>query len=392
VTDSAAVPTSRRVDNGRIDEFESLRGLMALWVVLGHVALTFDLPAFKDNSIWRVLGENGRAVNVFIVLSGFVIFYLIDAKRERYDVYIARRFLRIFPAYLVCLTLSVAMLYPSIEGLLGIDGQTGRNANRIAIFMASLAEFPAHLLAHLTLLHGVVPQRLLPYTDYAFIGQAWSISVEWQFYLLAPTAFFLATMRNRLFGLPLLAVLCALLWKVRIFFGLGFMGGHIVYFIVGCASFIFWRSSSKYILKISSYTGFIMLFVTLFFIFLRPQEWELAIWFYVLLGCNAMRFQNPGPAARAISGALLTKAARWLGKRSYSIYLVHMVILYGILYLISDADWSPMVAMSVTMVLTLAGTLFAAGFLYRFVEAPFIAMGRRLSDSAIPFPSFSKTK
>lgn len=75
---------------------------MALWVVMGHVALTFNIPDLEANPLWKILGENGRAVNVFIILSGFVIFHLLNTKKERYERYIARRFLRLFPAYTKC--------------------------------------------------------------------------------------------------------------------------------------------------------------------------------------------------------------------------------------------------------------------------------------------------
>jgi peptidoglycan/LPS O-acetylase OafA/YrhL len=46
--------------------------------------------------------------------------------------------------------------------------------------------FWQHVVAHLTMLHGAISNNLLPWSDYAFNSPAWSISVEWQFYLLAP--------------------------------------------------------------------------------------------------------------------------------------------------------------------------------------------------------------
>ena len=49
-----------------------------------------------------------------------------------------------------------------------------------------------HIPLHLTLLHGVVPEKLLPSSATAFLGPAWSLSLEWQFYLIAPLWFGLA--------------------------------------------------------------------------------------------------------------------------------------------------------------------------------------------------------
>ena len=39
------------------------------------------------------------------------------------------------------------------------------------------------------MLHGIVPETILPRSSIALLGPAWSISLEWQFYLVAPLLF-----------------------------------------------------------------------------------------------------------------------------------------------------------------------------------------------------------
>src|SRR5580698_7425705 len=78
----------------RVHEFEALRGFLALWVVIGHCFRdTGYMP--KDLGHFGLLADPGFAVDVFIALSGFVIFDLVETKHEGYGPFITRRFFRI---------------------------------------------------------------------------------------------------------------------------------------------------------------------------------------------------------------------------------------------------------------------------------------------------------
>ena len=362
----------------RIDEFESLRGLMSVWVVVGHVLLSFTPPSILDGVIWRVFIANGKAVDIFIVLSGFAIFHLIHYSQEFYSRYIVRRFLRLFPAYLVCLLISVLILPITDVALHSVHPFTDRTFARIAILQASRTEFWPHLLAHLTMLHGVIPDSLLPDTDYTFLGQAWSISVEWQFYLLAPLLLWLATRCPRLVGLVMLGLLCAGLFHARLIFGEGFIGAHIGYFALGCISFFGWQMDQRVLATLARYSMLIIPFSCAAWVFLLPNHWQGAVWLAILLSCNSMRFANPGYLERAISATLLTPTLRWLGRISYPIYLAHMIALNGMLWLLSGAGLASLPMLTVTLLGTLLATLIFADLLHRWVELPAIALGRRL--------------
>ncbi|HEO1574281.1 TPA: acyltransferase [Klebsiella aerogenes] len=89
-----------------IKELEGLRGLMALWVVFGHSLAA--LPIINKHLPPTAL--NSYAVDVFIMLSGFVIFFMIDNKRQPYLQYIVQRFFRIFPLYILVLVISIILI------------------------------------------------------------------------------------------------------------------------------------------------------------------------------------------------------------------------------------------------------------------------------------------
>ena len=84
-------------------ELTGLRGLMAWWVVIGHV-----LYVFSDRL--GQLSHNVSPVYVFVILSGFVIMALLDNKHERYTSYIVRRFFRLFPVYALLLVITALTL------------------------------------------------------------------------------------------------------------------------------------------------------------------------------------------------------------------------------------------------------------------------------------------
>ncbi len=163
---------------------EGARGWLAWTVVFGHLAITTPLSRLP---LSRWPGDMaGWAVAVFIVVSGFVITHLLVNKQERYGVYILRRALRIYPAYLIGLVLGAALAGQAHDLLNALPVAPELLARMEAQQQAWRADPPAYMLLHLTLLHGMVPNDLLAESQYLPLPPAWSLSLEWQFYLVAP--------------------------------------------------------------------------------------------------------------------------------------------------------------------------------------------------------------
>ena len=89
----------------KLVELDSLRGLMAFWVFLSHVLF---LGGYSGNHLKDILSQGGLAVYVFVILSGFAITSSLIHSRNNYGAFMARRFFRIYPAYLVGLALGLA--------------------------------------------------------------------------------------------------------------------------------------------------------------------------------------------------------------------------------------------------------------------------------------------
>jgi peptidoglycan/LPS O-acetylase OafA/YrhL len=187
----------------RIHEFEALRGFLALWVVVGHVIkhCGYSMDALGPLSL---LGDPGLAVDVFIVLSGFVIFSPIDHKHEGYVPFIVRRFFRLYPLCIVVLAVAALLAGTMLDWIRTFPWRTPFIDNLVPIAQASKDALPAQFLVHLTMLHGLVSDSVLRFSQYGLVGQAWSISVEWQFYLLAPLFFLLLRRRPALLALAMI--------------------------------------------------------------------------------------------------------------------------------------------------------------------------------------------
>jgi peptidoglycan/LPS O-acetylase OafA/YrhL len=92
---------------------------MAWWVVVGHALHLAGVSSNLAESLFselvlKVLMRGNTAVSVFIIISGFVIAHLLLIKRENYGRYLIRRWLRIFPVFLVCLIIAL-LLTPMYE-------------------------------------------------------------------------------------------------------------------------------------------------------------------------------------------------------------------------------------------------------------------------------------
>src|SRR6186713_2887882 len=153
-------------DHLKIHSLHGLRGLMAWWVVLGHsfVAVGWHVPLIERNTL---------AVDVFIMLSGFVISMLIERKAEPYGVYIVRRAFRLFPLYLVALAISAALLPVQLLAWQSLVANRS-NLYRIELVQQALADLPLHLGINLPLAQGLAPKIVGSDIPYAIIGQAWS--------------------------------------------------------------------------------------------------------------------------------------------------------------------------------------------------------------------------
>jgi peptidoglycan/LPS O-acetylase OafA/YrhL len=362
----------------RISELDGLRCFLNWWVVLDHVLLSSGFRYETLPHFVRVFAKGEYAVDVFIILSGFVITRLLAEKQEGYFVFIGRRFLRLFPVFAV--TLLIAVILRPLPGLIlaaGWPADPVTLRNSIANWESESGHFWAHLIAHL-LLHGVVPNKILPNSAASFVAPAWSISLEWQYYLCA----------------PLLALICKRLGPTG-WFALG-MGSILVLMHFGAVMDSLFPMQSFLLQKLllflvggSCYWIFTEVrgkhknLPWLLFFFTAPAVLWFTLSIPLALWTSAFALALGDSETRGITKFRALLNLRWvqrLGEISYSTYLGHVSCIWlvqsCILVLIPRVNRQEMFLGLFIAAIPL--TIIFSELLFRFVERPGIRLGRRL--------------
>ena len=221
---------------GRLKRLDGVRGGLAVYVMLGHALPLTTAPAFL-----QALFRHGEAgVDIFFALSGLVIAVSLERFGGFFRPFIAARARRLLPVYFCTLAASIAI------ALAGDPLRTlpwaGTPARDIVSAALPTLLWP-HIVAHLLLLHGLIPDKILPYAYVSLLGPAWSLSTEWQFYLLIGLA---APRRPGRFALIILAL--GAVWHIlpcRADFSRAFFPDAAPYFALGLASAAWMRGDRR---------------------------------------------------------------------------------------------------------------------------------------------------
>jgi peptidoglycan/LPS O-acetylase OafA/YrhL len=360
----------------RFYAIEGLRGWLAWTVVLAHLAYASGI---YTHGIGQRLGNAGSpAVIVFIIVSGFVIAHLITERPESYRIYLLRRFMRVFPLFAVTCVIGYFAYDVDAATLTKVSYAAdpgfffGSYISRIAA--SDHRYFWLHILAHLAMLHGAIADKLLPFSQVAFNGPGWSLSLEWQFYLLAPLAILAVRRRQGLVQIAL--AVCVMEFAARAglfgsFLQPSFLPQAAGYFAIGLATRLVYPA-------IAATTWDPRIFLSLGIVVLPlvgDEAKPILVWMMIVLGLEQSRSGVKG--ASFVRLALESRPAIFIGSRSYSTYLCHMPIIaicHRLWFIASPLAKSAPTFLALTA-MTVPVTLFFAELLYRGVERPGIALG-----------------
>ena len=186
-----AKPGPGSILSGHVPVLDGVRGLAILAVLLFHFLAPVNPHSAVDKTVTWVFSYGALGVDLFFVLSGFLItgiLYDSRADPSYFRNFYMRRVLRIFPLYYAVLAV-VFFIVPAIPALHGSEIATLRSHQAWAW------------------LYGVnIYLAINGGWGFSYLEHFWSLAVEEQFYLVWPLVVWLLAARPRLFLAASLAV------------------------------------------------------------------------------------------------------------------------------------------------------------------------------------------
>jgi peptidoglycan/LPS O-acetylase OafA/YrhL len=358
---------ARRGLLGHSPALDGLRGIALILVLVYHfTGVSGPLPG------------GWAGVDVFFVLSGFLITaLLLDERRQHGRVqlrrFYARRALRLLPALLVMLAIWCLLLLVFHDSTwLGAVPNGGKSGHPVAVLPA---------LGHvaLVLTYGINWVHALAH-GWAPLGHLWSLAIEEQFYLVWPftlLVFLRLPSGRRVWPVFALAATSAALpfflydggaGKNRIYFG---TDTRAVGLLLGAAAALLWhrrRAAGRVALvaAVRAYLGLAFVGAVGVYLANLPVKFLVAPALLGVAVAQVVPYLVDHPTsllARALSFGSLV----WVGKRSYALYLWHYLW----------ATWTHPLPLAYGMPLGVAGALVCTVLSWRFVEAPCLRYAKR---------------
>lgn len=319
------------------------RGIAALMVVLFHLNLIFSAEKYWGQSLWSGFTMGHAGVDFFFVLSGFIITYIHLGQagdvRTLPD-YMRKRFVRIYPVYWVALALVLASLL-FFQGLAAEADRT-----------------PFGIITSIL---------LLPTPDFPHLGVAWTLRHEVLFYIL-----FAAVLVNRAFGLLVLSAWfagCAV-WTMTgggSFPGNFFLSTYNLLFLMGMAAAWAvgrWRIPAPVWLAAGGVGLFVLAGV------LDVAGAGTASGLTLLYGAGSALAVLGFVELERSRNLATPKPLQHLGDASYSLYLIHYVLLSAGAKLIFMLGLATVAPYQVTAVLLLLAVCIGGLVFHQVVEQP----------------------
>ncbi|MCX2492587.1 acyltransferase [Pedobacter sp. PF22-3] len=249
-----------------------LRAVASLGVCATHMHFATGL---YHEPLTKFITYGQLGVAVFFTISGFIIPYSLwtsDYKLKNFSTYILKRSIRIDPPYLAVILICLMLGY-----------------------QFDFKKFILHLF------------YLIPFSNYDWYqGTFWTLGIEFQFYIFIGLFFPFIKKGNLYFLIPILLAFSFTGYFLNLHNGYNFIFRHIHYFVFGIIALLYKKKRISVIM-----TQFLLMTLTIY-LCVNVSILTGFIGFIASQFIINFNFQN--------------KITNFLGKISYSLYLIHPLI------------------------------------------------------------------
>lgn len=335
----------------------------AFLVFLFHASLSSDLAPYSDPTTQHVFAAivskaGWMGVSYFFILSGFIMVWSARDDDTVGDFYL-RRFAKIYPTH--CLTWAIAF----VVGAVGVGEYKLWSSNLLLV------------------------NTWVDDVKYFFVANrpSWSLCTEAFFYMLFPFLFKVMKVIPKKFDLLgfLLATAASVLVQTYIYIGVEpnhMMGAfqisqrqfwisymfpppRMFEFLAGMfAARLLMYGRAPFLSKSASVALLVATYIGAMFI---PFQFGLSVVYIIPVSLLIVSIARDDMEAKKT--VLNGKTSVWLGEISYSFYMVHFLVLFFFLNLISGKKFS-LLQGSALIAVALVLSVSCAAFLYRYFEVP----------------------
>ena len=331
----------------RLEGVEIARGFAAFLVVCFHATVTMDLPKyFGELPLGGALSFGYAGVDFFFVLSGFIIYYSTFKRHGQLGEvvrYFKQRLIRIYRVYW-----------------------------GVALFLLPLSFFMGHAVSLSNVLKDLA---LWPHEGYPFVVVAWTLRHEMLFYLSFVLFFvnvWLAWGYFFIWGALIVAAQFVQLDQSAALISL-YLNDHNLEFLFGIVVAWYIRRDAGRV----GNGGWLFLIGAA--VFLAAGGFESLVQkslnpvddrshYHLLYGVGAFCMLLGLPRIRIDTAGIFAKLGLFLGRASYSIYLIHFAVISAVIKLLTRIH----IPLWLDFTLLVQSGVLVGALLYQFVEQPLL--------------------
>lgn len=315
-------------NNSNIQILDSLRAFAALSVCFYHFVCT-TTDYIKTDWILNIFSIGKYGVQLFFVISGFVIpwaMYNAGFEFKNFFTFLLKRLARLEPPYFFSIIIALAILFMR-EKFLGLEN-------------THIEISGAQVLLHFG--------YLIPFfNEYKWLNEVyWTLAIEFQYYFFM-AILFIPLVKSKLFYriIIYLSILALSFWGKD-----SFLPFWLPVFLVGILLFLF---KAQLIGNKEYYISNFLLFAFCFYRYPFASVIYMSIPVFFVLFLQEIKISM----------------LHYLGKMSYSIYLIHPLIGASLINVLSHSVHSSL-GKCIVICSGIISTLLASYIMYRVIEKP----------------------